>query len=393
MDNSAATLSVASTSGYPNPPFLVAIERGDANEEVVLVQGKTSNAFTNCVRGYDGTTAASHLAGKVVEHTTAAIDYSETSEHIYNTALDHHSQYLTLARHAQIDHNVPTFTAPPSPPVGSFWPFWGTTSPDASKFLLCYGQPVSRSIYATLFSQIGVTAGIGDGTTTFNVPDLRGRVPIGLDNMGGSAAGIAPTVTTLGARGGSATHALILAEMPSHSHGGSVASGGSHTHAAGTSSLAGSHTHSMGGGGDHTHSMNSSSHSHSGSTQLIGAPSHAHAIGGGWPNAVFTYQVPTGSGSALATTGGPYNAFNANATNSATIEHEHTVTTDQHSHSHTIVGVSTHTHTLGTDGSHSHTFTTDAAATHTHTITAEGSGTGHNNLQPYIACSYLMRAV
>jgi len=55
-------------------------------------------------------------------------------------------------------------------------------------WFLCYGQAVSRTTYAALFTAIGTTYGTGDGSTTFNLPDLRGRTIAGVDDMGGSAA-------------------------------------------------------------------------------------------------------------------------------------------------------------------------------------------------------------
>jgi microcystin-dependent protein len=64
------------------------------------------------------------------------------------------------------------------------WP----TDTAPSGFLLCSGQAVNRTTYATLFALIGTTYGVGDSSTTFNVPDLRGRFPLGKDNMGGSSA-------------------------------------------------------------------------------------------------------------------------------------------------------------------------------------------------------------
>lgn len=106
-------------------------------------------------------------------------------------------------------------------PVGVVVPFAGSSSP--AGWQLCYGQAISRTTYAGLFSTIGTTYGSGDGSTTFNVPDLRGRVVAGLDNMGGSAASrLTSTVltasNTLGATGGTQTHTMTSAEMPSHTH-------------------------------------------------------------------------------------------------------------------------------------------------------------------------------
>lgn len=64
-------------------------------------------------------------------------------------------------------------------PTGSVLAFAGAVAPTG--FLLCQGQAVSRTTYAVLFSIVGTTYGAGNGTTTFNVPDLRGRVPVGPD--------------------------------------------------------------------------------------------------------------------------------------------------------------------------------------------------------------------
>jgi microcystin-dependent protein len=91
-------------------------------------------------------------------------------------------------------------------PTGSLAPFAGSSIP--SGWLACFGQTVSRTTYAGLFAAIGTTYGVGDGSTTFGLPDLRGRSIFGRDDMGGTAAsritnaisGI--TGTTLGAVGG-----------------------------------------------------------------------------------------------------------------------------------------------------------------------------------------------
>lgn len=79
------------------------------------------------------------------------------------------------------------------------WP--GSTPPDG--WLLCNGQAVSRTTYANLFSVLGTTYGQGDGSTTFNVPDLTGRVPMGTN-------GTYP----LASKGGETAHTLSEAELP-----------------------------------------------------------------------------------------------------------------------------------------------------------------------------------
>lgn len=105
---------------------------------------------------------------------------------------------------------------------GVMFPYAGTSAP--SGWLMCYGQAVSRTTYAVLFSVIGTTYGAGDGSTTFNLPDARGRVVAGRDNMGGTASNrltIAQSGVdgaTLGAAGGSQMHQLTVNQIPSHAH-------------------------------------------------------------------------------------------------------------------------------------------------------------------------------
>lgn len=131
--------------------------------------------------------------------------------------------------------------------TGVVFPFAGTTAP--SDWLMCFGQAVSHTTYANLFAKIGTAYGAGDGSTTFNVPDMRGRVCAGVDNMGGTAAGRLTTAAggvnaaTLGASGGAGTHTLTTGQIPAHGHTASTASSGGHSHTA-SSSASGNHTHS-----------------------------------------------------------------------------------------------------------------------------------------------------
>lgn len=142
-------------------------------------------------------------------------------------------------------------------PTGSLTAFAGSAAPTG--WLLCYGQAVSRTTYAALFAIISTTYGVGDGSTTFNLPDLRGRAPHGVDNMGGTAAnrvtsgGSGITGTTLGAVGGTETHTLTIAQMPAHTHPSGVFNGGGCIGSGGTSSPPTGQitTGSTGGGGAH----------------------------------------------------------------------------------------------------------------------------------------------
>ena len=73
-------------------------------------------------------------------------------------------------------------------PTGVVLPFAGTAAPTG--WLACDGTAISRTTYAALFSAVGTSYGVGDGSTTFNLPDFRGRFPRFNDAMfGGSAAG------------------------------------------------------------------------------------------------------------------------------------------------------------------------------------------------------------
>lgn len=91
-------------------------------------------------------------------------------------------------------------------PAGIVSPYAGSTAPTG--YLLCDGSAISRTNYARLFAVISTTYGTGDGSTTFNLPDLRGRAVAGRDNMGGTTASRITSAiggingTTLGASGG-----------------------------------------------------------------------------------------------------------------------------------------------------------------------------------------------
>lgn len=106
-------------------------------------------------------------------------------------------------------------------PSGVIWPYGGTSAPTG--FLLCDGTAVSRTTYSALFLTIGTTFGNGDGSTTFNLPNMKGRVPVGAGTYTDPVLG--SVTRTLGTSAGEASHVQTLSEMATHDHGG-----GAHTH-------------------------------------------------------------------------------------------------------------------------------------------------------------------
>lgn len=104
-----------------------------------------------------------------------------------------------------------------APLVGEVKMWAGPISATPSGWLFCDGSAVSRTTYSALFAVIGTIYGPGDGSTTFNLPDLRDRSPVGARQ---DSAGV-PITNVTGAptqSGGAATHTLAANEMPTHNH-------------------------------------------------------------------------------------------------------------------------------------------------------------------------------
>ncbi|WP_243974306.1 phage tail protein [Methylobacterium sp. E-045] len=263
-----------------------------------------------------------------------------------------------------------------------------------SGWLPCDGRAISRAIYAPLFSIIGTTWGNGDGSTTFNIPDLRGRAMFGADNLGGTAAnvltgagGTAGIAGALGSSGGAQTVALATAQMPSHSHTGRAAAAGGHDHG-GSTGGGGAHDHggSTGAGGSHSHAgttENGGSHSHTGSTAEAG--SHTHNIkysvdilaGGNDIGATIAIGFPGANGSTDAA-----GAHTHPLTIAAGGVHQHALTTDTASnHSHSVTAAPAHSHPITAAPNHTHELDLDTA----------GSGAAHANMPPGAVVAFAIK--
>lgn len=198
--------------------------------------------------------------------------------------------------------------------IGNIIAFSGFNTPDG--YLECDGSAVSRSEYTDLFSVIGTSYGAGDGSTTFNLPNLNGRVALG-----------ASQDYSVGANGGEEAHSLAALELPSHIH------------------LIPGHTH--------------------GNSISATTPSLAHSIS----QPVLTYiGLTTSKNTSVGTDASRYNgrsnATMSRATNLAIADHPATPCT--------VTGGILDCPTFNTEST--------------------GGGVAHNNMMPYLAVKYLIKA-
>lgn len=355
------TINVSAGTGanYPDGSvgnFFIVIDRGLSTEEKLLISSRTNDTLTIGARGADNTTAASHTAGSaVLEHVVTKTDLDEANAHITVTSQDDHTQYLNVARHdVTARHGTSVLdTAALTAlmiPTGTMWMTANAAAP--SGWLLCDGSAVSRTGgNANLFAAIGTTYGAGDGSTTFNLPDMRGRVPVGVGTgTGGGASGtglptggVALTARARGGWTGEETHALSVAELASHGH--------SHSHGGtGTDATATTPSADATGETGHNHGHNHQTTSNSDLPALV-------AVGG-------TTGL-TGTSPALQGTSDSGHTVHTSSDSTGSTGHNHNHTHGAHSHS------------------HGHTIATDA--------TTAGSGTAHNTIQPQMCVNFMIK--
>lgn len=227
---------------------------------------------------------------------------------------------------------------------------WSTNVAPAG-WLICDGSAISRAVYANLFAVISTTYGVGDGSTTFNIPDLRQRFILGK-----AAAG---TGSTLAGTGGNIDH----------------------TH------IGGSHSHSIGSDGAHTHTVNAHthtgpSHNHSGNTGSTEPPNHGHNF-----NNTFTTGTESGVGWTVQLGGAP-------TANVPVQGHTHSVTVNGNTGG--ITSSIAHSHSIGSDGTGatgSASPATNSQGAHTHggATGAATAGTTDANNPPFLVLNYIIK--
>lgn len=258
------TLNVDSADNIPPVPFTLVLNPDTVKEEIVTVTEVSGLQFT-VSRAEEGTAPAKiHLEGDKARHMITGRDLQDSQNHIDSTESVHgisdtaflvytnSSQTLTNKQLTSPRINESTaMTATSSElnildgatvsttelnyvtgvtsniqsqfnniltvPVGTVTMFAGIEAP--SGYLFCNGASISRTAYPALFDAIGISYGSVD-SSTFNLPDMRGRAPIGV----GTGTGL--TGRAIGATVGTETHVLTTAQLPSFSHEIQMSAGG-----------------------------------------------------------------------------------------------------------------------------------------------------------------------
>lgn len=227
--NDSARALMASTAKWRDDITGILVTGGSGTAYTITsnqVQASNVDGFT--VQFTPGTTNTGAVTLSVDGQTARALRFYTGVELPAGTLISG-SLYQATYRAATTEWLLHSFDSSIySIPIGGIIDYTASTAPNGA-FVLPYGQAISRTTYSAYFALVSTTYGTGDGSTTFNVPDLRGYVVAGKDNMGGVSANRLTDADdglngdTLGDTGGSETQSLVTANMPAYTPSGSVA--------------------------------------------------------------------------------------------------------------------------------------------------------------------------
>jgi len=208
-----------------------------------IVTGGTSTAYT--VTSFEVFDTLAHMNGQMIAFSPHATNgatvtlnvdglgakplRSAPSVELLAGTIIQGTPYVALYNNSDAAFYLQSFYGNPyNVPLAGGLDYWGATAPNSS-FAFPSGQAISRTTYATMFAIVGTAHGAGDGSTTFNLPDLRGRIATVNDALGGSDAtrlsGAIVLRTTVGGTGGLSTATLNTSNLPAYTPAGTVNTG------------------------------------------------------------------------------------------------------------------------------------------------------------------------
>ena len=230
-------------------------------------------------------------------------------------------------------------------------------------WLKCDGSAISRTDYSSLFSIIGTTFGAGDGSTTFNLPNITDK------NILGNG--------TINETGGNNSVTLTVKNLPSHNH---TFTGKSHTH------TIPAHSHGL---NNHTHSVKAHNHTFSGTT--VSSGNHNHAV--------INNDSDRDNSAIIATDAGSHGTFGARieTLNVSDFKYTNSTMKENGSHTHTYSGTTSTLAQFNTGASSGNTANssvlTSGSTTQSGTIGNTGSGEAINIQNPYIRLNFIIKAL
>ena len=352
-----------------------------------LVLTRIKEAITTAITWFDGT-VDSNIPDKAKRYNTGTNKFQ-----IYSSS---GGTWANLGFHTAIDNHIADSALHSGVPTGTVLPFAGSSLP--TNYLFCQGQAISRTTYAALYAALGGASspwGQGDGSTTFNVPDLRTRFPLGRATSGG--------FSSMAGTGGAIDHTH---STPAHTH-----TIPSHVHDITHAHALNDHAHTA---PSHVHNVPAHYHEATASGGTINvAPSGAHTHNmGGWQNARSTDVQGTGR---LHYGGTNFEFARANATvggTKADVPTDFTLSAPTHSHPASSIGGTVgapgsgnsgdagfnsgsggNSATSGVNGGAGSTqnFAGNTAASGTLTSNSGGSGTSGTANPPYVILDYIIK--